>query len=66
MFKLSIHGVAVTLTPNKEKAGFVRRGKALVFSTSGGDTLSQETVNAVLEASRQEGAARVAARKREP
>jgi len=41
VFKLSIDGVAVTLTPNKEKAGFVRRGKALVFSTSGGESLPQ-------------------------
>src|SRR5271169_3198716 len=30
-FKVSIHGSAVTLTPNKAAGGFLRKGKALVF-----------------------------------
>ena len=65
-FTLSIHGAAVSLTPTKEYAGFVRRGKALVFSTSSGECLSPETVIAALEACREASAARVAGRKREP
>ena len=53
-FKLSIDGLAVTLTPNKAKTGFVRKGKALIFSTGGGETLSHETVEDILEAGRAE------------
>ena len=53
-FKLSIHGSSVTLTPNKEATGFVRKGHALVFTTAGGETLSQESVNGILEAGREE------------
>ena len=58
-FKISIHGAAVTLTPSKEIAGFVKRGKALVFSTSCDESLSHEEVNAILEAGREEGTARI-------
>jgi AbrB family looped-hinge helix DNA binding protein len=50
--KLSVHGSSVILTPNKEATGFVRKGRALVFSTTGEDTLSQETVNGILEEGR--------------
>ena len=53
-FKVSIHGSSVTLTPNKETVGLVRKGQALVFSTTGEDTLSQETVNRIVEESRDE------------
>jgi AbrB family looped-hinge helix DNA binding protein len=53
-FKVSVVGVAVTLTPNKEIAGFVRKGKALVFSTPGDETLSEETAQEILEAGRAE------------
>ena len=49
--KVSIQGSSVTLTPTKEPAGFVREGKALVFSTRGEETLSQETVRRILEES---------------
>ena len=59
VFKVSIHGAAVTLTPSKESAGFVRKGKALVFSTSGDDTLNKEAVQAVLEEGRAEKSARI-------
>jgi AbrB family looped-hinge helix DNA binding protein len=57
-FKVSVQGVAVTLTPNKESTGFVRKGKALVFSTAGEATLSEETVNEILESGRGERDAR--------
>jgi AbrB family looped-hinge helix DNA binding protein len=53
-FKVSIDGVAVTLTPNKERTGFVRKAKALVFSTAGNETLSEETVHEILESGRAE------------
>lgn len=59
VFKVSIHGAAVTLTPSKESAGFVRKGKAFVFSTSGDDTLSEEAVHAVLAKGREEKSARI-------
>ena len=53
-FKVSIEGVAVTLTPNKESAGFVRKGKALVFSAADEQTLSEETVQGILQSGRAE------------
>jgi len=53
-FKVSIEGAAVTLTPNKERTGFVRKGKALVFSTAGNEMLSEETVQDILESGRTE------------
>ena len=52
--KLSIHGSSVTLTPNKEATGFVRKGHALVFATAGDETLSQDDVNGILEEGRDE------------
>jgi AbrB family looped-hinge helix DNA binding protein len=58
-FNVSIDGAAVTLTPNKEKTGFVRRGKALVFSTAGAETLSRETVQEILESGRAERESRI-------
>jgi AbrB family looped-hinge helix DNA binding protein len=51
-FKVSVAGSSVTLTPNKESAGFVRKGKALVFTTAGNAILREETVQAILESSR--------------
>ena len=43
-FKVKVQGITVTLTPNNETTGFVRKGKALVFSTIGNQTLTSETV----------------------
>lgn len=54
---LSIHGSSVTLTPNKEATGFVRKGHALVFSSVGDKSLTQETVNGILEEGRNERSA---------
>jgi AbrB family looped-hinge helix DNA binding protein len=53
-FRVSVQGMAVTLTPKKEITGFVRKRKALVFSTAGDETLSEETAREVLEAARVE------------
>jgi AbrB family looped-hinge helix DNA binding protein len=47
--EVSIHGSSVTLTANRETVGFVRKGQALVFSTSGEETLSRETVRRIVE-----------------
>jgi AbrB family looped-hinge helix DNA binding protein len=58
LFKVSVHGTTVTLTPSKQTSGFVRKGKALVFSTQGPELLSLETVNAALEEGREEQACR--------
>ena len=52
--KISIHGSSVTLTPNKEESGFVRKGKALVFSSSSAETLSHESASKILEEERAE------------
>jgi AbrB family looped-hinge helix DNA binding protein len=51
--KVSIHGASVTLTPNKQSAGFVRKGKALVFSSGGEEVLSQETADRAMEKGRE-------------
>ena len=40
VLKVSIRGSAVTLSPNKEVSGLVRKGKALVFSTASEAVLS--------------------------
>jgi AbrB family looped-hinge helix DNA binding protein len=53
-FKDSVHGASVTLTPNKETAGFVRKGKALIFTTGGEQSLKQETANRALDESRED------------
>lgn len=60
MLKVSIQGNAVTLSPKKNVAGFVRRGRALVFSSGGGELLKRETVETVLSGEREDQAAGVA------
>jgi AbrB family looped-hinge helix DNA binding protein len=60
VLRVSIHGMAVTLTPNKEITGLVRKGKALVFSTAGETVLSEGTVEALLEQERNEHRSRAA------
>src|ERR1043165_4126897 len=54
VFRVSTIGGAVTLTPHRAKAGFVRKGKALVFTSPGSATMTVEQVNEVLESSRDE------------
>ncbi|MDB6112949.1 MAG: Antitoxin VapB40 [Pedosphaera sp.] len=60
LLKVSVHDAGVTLTPNKEATGLVRKGKALVFSTTGDDTLGADSVNQLLQAEREEHAAGIA------
>lgn len=52
VLRVAVRGLAVTLTPDKERTGFVRRGKALVFSTTGHDLLTAEAVEDLLEKER--------------
>ena len=48
MLKLTNPGTHVTLTLSKLKSGFQRKGKALVFTTSGEDTFGHEVVETLL------------------
>jgi AbrB family looped-hinge helix DNA binding protein len=48
VLRVGIHGSAVTLTLSKENTGFVRRGKALVFSTAGDEVLTAGMVQNLL------------------
>lgn len=52
--KLSIHGSSVTLTPHKATAGFVRKGKALIFTSAGNEVLTDADVSNLLAGSREE------------
>lgn len=48
LLKVSVDGNEVTLRPNREAAGFVRRGCALIFSSGQSDILDNEPVNSIL------------------
>jgi AbrB family looped-hinge helix DNA binding protein len=50
---VSIRGNEVTLRPNKETSGFVRRGRALIFSAGQAKALESETVNSLLTTERE-------------
>jgi len=52
LLKVSVQGDGVTLRPSRDTAGFVRRGRALVFSTGNPDLLENEIVEAVRNAER--------------
>jgi AbrB family looped-hinge helix DNA binding protein len=54
LLKVSTNGAAVTLTPSRESTGFIRKGNALVFSTRGDETISEKTVQEILESGRAE------------
>jgi len=45
--KISIQGNAVTLSPINGGSGFMKRGRALVFSCEGADLLDNETVETI-------------------
>jgi len=60
VLRVAIRGSAVTLTPNKDITGLVRKGKALVFSTAGEGVLSEGTVEDLLGGERDEHHRRVA------
>jgi AbrB family looped-hinge helix DNA binding protein len=53
LLKISVYGNRVMLSPEREKAGFVKRGRALVFSTGGTDLLENEVVEAIRIAERE-------------
>src|SRR5258706_5077788 len=58
LLKVSIQGSSVTLTPDKEPTGLVRKNKALVFSTQGDEMVDHETSRHILEQGRAEREAR--------
>jgi AbrB family looped-hinge helix DNA binding protein len=53
MLKVSVHGASVTLTPDREARGLVRKGKALVFSAGGGEVLGEEAVGRIVDEMRE-------------
>jgi hypothetical protein len=53
MLKVTIQGNEVMLQPKKDTAGFVRRGKALIFSSDADDLLKREMVEAILAEERE-------------
>src|ERR1700749_335231 len=53
LLKISLHGNELTLRPNKEVSGFVRRGRALIFSSGQTDLLDNESVNSLLTSQRE-------------
>src|SRR4051812_49185231 len=58
VFTVSIQGSTVTLTPNKAKSGFIRKGQALVFCATGGEPITAESVQEILDRERAEHEAR--------
>lgn len=48
MLKISVQGTQVTLALSGAKAGFQRKGKALVFTTAGEETFGHEVVGTLL------------------
>jgi AbrB family looped-hinge helix DNA binding protein len=59
LLKVSIQGNEVTLRPSEQKAGFVRKGKALIFSRETADVLGRDMVEEILTQEREERASRV-------
>jgi AbrB family looped-hinge helix DNA binding protein len=49
MLRVSVHGASVTLTPDREARGLVRKGKALVFSVGGGEVLNEDAVGRIID-----------------
>ena len=47
LLKISIREDEVTLRPTREASGFIKRGRALVFSSGEVDLLDNETVEAI-------------------
>jgi AbrB family looped-hinge helix DNA binding protein len=50
--KISVQGSSVTLTPDRQQSGLVRKSKALVFSNPDEEILSRETVERILKEQR--------------
>ena len=48
LLKISFRGDEVTLRPSRETSGFIRRGRAVVFSSGQADRLDNETVDSLL------------------
>lgn len=48
LLQVTVQGDQVTLRPNRQKAGFIRRGKALIFSTRGAEVPDNQVIEALL------------------
>lgn len=61
LLRITVRGNEVTLRPTRERSGFVRRGRALVFSSGdGANLLDNETVDSLLTNEREKTALGVA------
>jgi AbrB family looped-hinge helix DNA binding protein len=47
LLAVSIEGNQLTLRPSREASGFIRRGRALIFSSPGPDLLDSDVVEAI-------------------
>lgn len=54
LLQVSVRGGEVALRPRKESRGFVRRGKALVFSSGTSNVLTNDAARRVMDEVRQE------------
>jgi AbrB family looped-hinge helix DNA binding protein len=52
LLNVSIQGDQITLRPNRDKSGFIKRGDALVFSTGATDLLDNEVVEDIRRSER--------------
>jgi AbrB family looped-hinge helix DNA binding protein len=53
LLRVSVHGDEVTLRPTKETSGFVRRERALIFTSGRTELLDNETVDTLLTGERE-------------
>ncbi|MHB8520541.1 MAG: AbrB/MazE/SpoVT family DNA-binding domain-containing protein [Limisphaerales bacterium] len=60
-FKVSVAGSTVLLRPNHEPAGLMRKGRALVFCSTGDATLSGGAVRDLVDSERSERLCRLGA-----
>ncbi len=49
MLRVSVNGSSVTLTPDRQARGLIRKGKALVFSAATENLLTEEMVGQTIE-----------------
>ena len=54
LLQISVRGGEVALRPKRESRGFVRRGKALVFSSGTSNVLTNDAARKVIDQVRQE------------
>lgn len=50
--KIAVEGDHVTLRPERQKAGFIKKGEVLVFSTGGTGTLTDDALESICNSDR--------------